>query len=78
MHFANAVITEVMRINPAVPMAVPHRTVKNTTLNGYEIPQVMFLYILVVFMVSVCVNCKWLEVKISSCGTIQSEAELYI
>lgn len=67
-----------MRINPAVPMAVPHRTVKNTTLNGYEIPQVMFLYILVVFMVSVCVNCKWLEVKISSCGTIQSEAELYI
>ena len=54
----NAVITEVMRINPAVPIAVPHRAVKNTTLNGYDIPQVMFLYILVVFMVSVGVNCQ--------------------
>lgn len=39
LHFANAVITEVMRINPAVPMVIPHRAVKNTTLNGWEVPQ---------------------------------------
>ena len=74
LHYTNAVVTEVMRINPAVPMAVPHRAVKNTTLNGYEIPQVMFLYILVVLIVSVGVNCQLFEEKISSCGTIQSEA----
>ena len=72
----NAVITEVMRINPSVAMAIPHRAVKNTTLNGYEIPQVRFLYILVVFVVSVGANCQLFEEKISSCGTIQSEAEL--
>jgi hypothetical protein len=30
-----------MRINPAVPMAVPHRAVKDTTLNGYKIPEVL-------------------------------------
>ena len=68
LHFANAVITEVMRINPAVPMAVPHRAVKNTTLNGYEISQVKFLYMLVVFMVSVGVNCQWFEKKIVRVG----------
>ena len=74
---ANAVITEVMRINPAVPIAVPHRAVKNTTLNGYEIPQVKFLYILVVFVVFVGVNCQQFEENISSCGTVKFEAELY-
>jgi hypothetical protein len=29
-------------------------------------------------MVSVGVNCQWSEEKLGSCGTIQSEAELYI
>jgi hypothetical protein len=66
-----------MRINPAVPMAIPHRAVKKTILNGYEIPQVR-LYILVVFMVSMGVNCQWFEEITSSCETIQSEAELYV
>jgi hypothetical protein len=36
----NAVITEVMRINPSVAMTVPHRVVKDTTLNDYTIPKV--------------------------------------
>jgi len=66
-----------MRINPAVPMAIPHRAVKNTSLNGYEVPQVRFKYILVVVMVCMGVNCQWFEEKISSCGTVQSVAELY-
>lgn len=39
LHYVNAVITEVMRINPAVPMTIPHRAVRRTSLNGYEIPK---------------------------------------
>jgi hypothetical protein len=40
LHYVNAVITEVMRINPAVAMTIPHRVVQDTTLNGYTIPKV--------------------------------------
>jgi cytochrome P450 len=36
----NAVITEVMRINPAVPMTVPHRVTEDTNLYGYSVPKV--------------------------------------
>jgi hypothetical protein len=43
----NAVLTEVMRINPAVSMTVPHRVVKDTTLNGYTIPKVRSWEVLV-------------------------------
>lgn len=45
LHYVNAVITEVMRINPVVAMAVPHRVVKDTTLNGYTIPKDTFVLI---------------------------------
>jgi hypothetical protein len=68
----------VIQIYSVIKLYMFRAIIGSTTLNGYEIPQVMFLYVLVVFVVSVGVNCKWFEVKISSCGTIQSEAELYI
>lgn len=45
LHYVNAVLTEVMRINPSVPMTVPHRVVKDTTLNGYTIPKDTFVLI---------------------------------
>jgi hypothetical protein len=47
LHYVNAVITEVMRINPALPMTIPHRVVKDTTLNGYTIPKVRSSEVLV-------------------------------
>jgi cytochrome P450 len=56
----NAVIAEVMRINPAVPMTIPHRAVSKTILNGYEIPKVWSLNILVAFVTSMGIYCQWL------------------
>jgi hypothetical protein len=53
LHYANAVLTEVMRINPAVPMTVPHRVVKDTTLNDYTVPKVRPSKVLVTTFIAV-------------------------
>jgi hypothetical protein len=58
-----------MRINPAVPMTIPHRAVRRTSLNGYEIPKVWSLHILVAFITAMGVNYHWCEEKMISYGT---------
>ncbi|XP_071805890.1 cytochrome P450 2U1-like [Asterias amurensis] len=39
MPYTNAVILETQRIRPVAPLAVPHKTRDDTTLDGYTIPK---------------------------------------
>eukprot|EP00058_Branchiostoma_floridae_P012844 XP_002598332.1 hypothetical protein BRAFLDRAFT_69687 [Branchiostoma floridae] len=39
LPFTDAVISEVMRINPVTPLTVPHCTSSDTAIHGYDIPR---------------------------------------
>ncbi|XP_078683598.1 cytochrome P450 2U1-like [Branchiostoma floridae x Branchiostoma belcheri] len=45
LPFTEAVITEVMRINPVTPLTVPHCTSSDTTIHGYDIPRGTTVYV---------------------------------
>ncbi|XP_069672288.1 methyl farnesoate epoxidase-like [Periplaneta americana] len=45
LHYVEAVLTEVSRMNPTSPLTPPHRCTKDTTMNGYNIPKDTILFI---------------------------------
>ncbi len=40
LPYTEAVLMEVMRMSPIAPLAVPHRAMKDTQLQGFTIPKV--------------------------------------
>lgn len=43
MPYTEACLREVMRIDTLVPMNIPHKTLADTTLNGFDIPKVILI-----------------------------------
>lgn len=39
LHYLQAVVKEVLRLHPALPLLVPHRNSQSCTIGGYSIPE---------------------------------------
>ena len=40
LHYTEAIIYEVLRLGTIAPAALPHSTIRDTTVGGYDVPKV--------------------------------------
>ena len=40
LHYTEAIIYEVLRLGTIAPSALPHSTIRDTTVGGYDVPKV--------------------------------------
>jgi cytochrome P450 len=52
LHYVEATIAEISRINSVAPFAAPHRALKDTELGGYTVKEVIFV---VTIILMICV-----------------------
>jgi cytochrome P450 len=48
LPYVEATLNEVLRINPIAPLTPHHRVLKDTKLNGYDIPKVNIILIVLI------------------------------